>query len=181
MGKLQDLYINKTREYLKQKAMDIIRKAQNTKTTDNITGAQFDSYGALIFFNGGVVYSFIADPSKNIDRQKYYIETLDNHAMGRHKGWEAMGIPDGTGTEWAKLLRNEIKSGAWGKIPEKGFALVVFNAAFYSGFQDADSQYKSPHIKRKFRIISQIVGDMQNLEKDFKGSTLRGVGININK
>lgn len=175
MGKLEDLYINRTREYLKRQAMQIIRDAQSRKETDNETGAQYDSYGALIFYNGGLVYSFIADPSKDISRQKYYIETLADHAGGKHRGWEKGGIPEGTGTDWAKLLRNEIKGGAW-NIPKKGFCLVVFNAAFYSGKQE-----RGTGLKRKYRILSMIAGDMKKLEAQFskQGAVLRWHNLDI--
>lgn len=158
MGKLEDLYINRMREYLKRQAMQIIRDAQSGKETDNETGAQYDSYCALIFYNGGLVYSFIAD-----------------HAGGKHRGWEKGGIPEGTGTDWAKLLRNEIKGGAW-NIPKKGFCLVVFNAAFYSGKQE-----RGTGLKRKYRILSMVAGDMKKLESQFKkeGAVLRWHNLNV--
>lgn len=173
MGKLRDLYINRTREYLKKKAMQMIQDAQSGKDTDNITGAQFDSYGALIFFNGGIVYSFIADPSKNISNQKYFVETLGDVEQGKHRGWEKGGIPEGTGTEWAKILRDEVKKGAWGEIPQQGYCLIVFNAAFYSAKQE-----KGAGLKRKYRILSMLAGDMKQLQTEYKGSSLRWHNLN---
>lgn len=172
MGKLEDLYINRMREYLKQKAMDIINKAQAYKETGDITGAQHDSYGALIFYNGGLVYSFIADPQKNLNRQHFFIQTLDDHAGGKHKGWKKGGIPEGTGTDWAKILRNEIKAGAWGDMPKKGFCLIVFNAAFYSVVHEK---------KYSYRILSMVADDMKNLESQFKkqGAVLRWHNLDI--
>ena len=153
--------------------MDIIRKAQNEKESDNISGTQFDSYGALIFFNGGLVYSFIADPSKDMSRQKFFIESFADNEGGRHKGWTKAGIPEGTGTEWAKMLRDEIKSGAWGEIPKQGFCLIVFNAAFYSALQEAG---RTEHyaLRKKYKILSMVNKDLQELRDKFKGSTLRG-------
>ncbi|MBD5381944.1 hypothetical protein [Clavibacter sp.] len=175
MSKLQDLYINRTREYLKKEAMRMIQYAQTHKDTEDRTGAQHDSYGALIFYNGGIVYSLIADPTKSKERQSIYIETLDSaERQGRHKGWG--DIPDGTGTDWAKLLRNEIKSGAWGEIPQKGFCLIVFNAAFYTSSLEKGEGYTKP-----YKILSLIAQDMEDLQSKYKkqGATLRWHGLNI--
>lgn len=176
MGKLEDLYINKTREYLKSEAQRIIEKARLYKETGDDTGAQYDSYGALIFYNGGLVYTFIADPKKNLSRQKFGIETLDDNRSGKHKGWAKGGIPEGTGTEWARILRNEVKSGAWGKIPPKGFCLIVFNAAFYSAKHE-----RGAGLKRKYRILSMVADDMRTLESKYKkqGATLRWHNLGI--
>lgn len=169
MGKLADLYINRTREYLKQQAMAIINKAQLYKQTGDITGAQYDSYGALIFYNGGLIYTFRITPGKATDRQKYYLESYGDEA-GKHRGYAKWGIPDGTGPEWAEILRNEVKSGAWGKIPSQGFCLVVFNAAFYSQIHEKKQNYK---------ILSMVASDMEKLQSEFKGSTLRWHNLNV--
>lgn len=174
MSKLQKLYINRTREYLKKEAMRMIQYAQTHKDTEDRTGAQHDSYGALIFYNGRVFYSLIADPTKSKERQSIYIKTLDSaERQGRHKGWG--DIPDGTGTEWAKLLRNEIKSGAWGEIPQKGFCLIIFNAAFYSNKQER-GYGRHPE---GWKILSLITSDLKDVQKKFKGATLRGHNIKI--
>lgn len=176
MGKLEDLYINRMREYLKRQAMQIINNARLSKETGDETFAQYDSYGALIFYNGGLVYSFIADPSKKIGNQHFFIEASnDKENQEKHRGWEKGGIPEGTGTDWAKLLRNEIKGGAW-NIPKKGFCLVVFNAAFYSGKQE-----RGAGLKRKYRILSMVASDMKKLESQFKkqGAVLRWHNLNV--
>lgn len=180
MGKLADLQHNKIVKYLKHKAYDIIEDARRTKDTENISGTQYDSFGALLFYNGGVIYTYIADPNRSFqsmhENSKARIFSFDDaENTEKHRGWKKAGIPDGTGTEWAKMLREEIKSGAWGNIPPKGYCLIVFNAAFYSSVQEQGGG----NLKRKYRILSQITTEMQDIQAQFKGSTLRGHNITI--
>lgn len=180
MGRLANLQHNKIVAYLKDKAYDIIEDARRTKETENISGTQYDSFGALIFYNGGVIYTYIADPNRSFqsvhESSKARIFSYDDaENTGKHRGWAKMGIPDGTGTEWAKMLREEIKSGAWGEIPKRGYCLVIFNAAFYSSVQEKG--YGSH--PSGWKIISQVVSDMSDVQKQFRGSTLRGHNITI--
>lgn len=151
--------------YLVERAKEIIEKARRTKETDNISGTQWDSYGAAVFFNGRIYYTLrSADPAKDLTRMnhKRTMETYDGEQGGRHRGYK--DIPEGTGREWVKMYVDEIKKTTY--IPKKGFALIVFNAAFYSGIQERSQGYS---------ILSQIMGDMQTLGKEFKGSTLTDI------
>ena len=174
MGRLEDLYHNRMMRFLKQKAQDIIEHAQSSKEPGDETGTQEDSYGALIFYNGGLVYTLIPT-HKDLTRQHYGISAGQSKNAERHKGWG--DIPDGTGIEWAQMLRNEIKSGAWGEIPKRGYCLVVFNAAFYSNAQEKGY---GTH-PGGWKIISQVVSDLKDIRSQFKGSTLVGHNIDINK
>lgn len=163
--------------YLVDEGIKIIEKARSTKETDNITGTQYDSYGLAVFFNGKLYYSLkSSDPSKDLTSVKRSIETLWDEDAGRHKGWKKGGVPAGYGREWAALFVKEIKSS--GVIPKSGFALIVFNAAFYSSVQEHGDDPNSK-LKRKYRIISQIVGDMQDLKSKFSGADLIGLNIKI--
>lgn len=163
-------------EYLKTQAMRLIRKAQSQKDAGIRTEAQHDSYGAVIFYNGSTRYSLIAEPGRDVTNQSTYIETAADAQGGRHKGWTKGGIPEGTGTEWAKMLRDELKTGAW-EIPKKGFCLVVFNAAFYSYPLEKGETSTGIKFKRKYNILSMIVDDMRGMESQFKGSKLRLHGL----
>lgn len=149
--------------HLVDEGIKVISRARATKGTQNITGTQYDSYGLAVFYDGKLYYSLkSSDPSKDLTRAKRSIETLADEQGGRHKGWRS--IPAGYGREWANMFVQEIKNS--NIIPKTGFALIVFNAAYYSGFQEnAKGRYKHP-----FRIISQIWGDMQHIGRNFKGS-----------
>lgn len=167
-SKLMTQAIWKMVYYLVDEGIKIIEEARNSKTTQNISGTQFDAYGLAVFYNGKLYYSVkSSDPSKNLTNQKRSIETIWGEDSGRHKGWR--DIPDGTGREWATMFVNEIKKS--NEIPQRGFCLIVFNAAFYSNIQEN---------AQNFQIISQIAGDMKNLQGKFKGSTLRGYNVTIN-
>ena len=164
LGRLESIYMNRMRDYLVAKAQDIIEKAQRSKTTGDITGTQLDSYGAVIFYNGKVRYTLIPTHS-DLSNQAFGLSAYQYEDEERHKGWAKAGIPDGTGVEWAKMFVNEIKKS--NQIPKTGFALVVFNAAFYSNVQEGTGKWK---------ILSQVVGDIKNIQSQFKGSEIKPIG-----
>lgn len=149
--------------YLVDEGIKIIEEARSSKTTQNISGTQFDSYGLAVFYNGKLYYSVkSSDPSKNLTTSSRRIETIWDESGGRHRGYG--DIPAGTGREWAKMFVDEIKSST--KIPQTGFALVIFNAAFYSNIQEGGD----------WQILSQVVGSIKELQAKFKGSTIKPIG-----
>lgn len=153
--------------YLVDEGIKIIEKARASKTTNNISGTQSDSYGLAIFYNGNLYYSVKSLPGgTDTSRRSRYIESTFDEEGGRHRGWG--DIPDGYGREWAKMFVDEIKGSS--QIPKEGFAMVVFNAAFYSSIQEKRQGYK---------ILSQVVGDISELGNKFKGSTIKGINITI--
>lgn len=153
--------------HLVDEGIKIIEKARVSKTTNNVSGTQYDSYGLAVFYNGKLYYSIKSvDPQKDHSRSSRIIETIWDEENGRHKGWG--DIPDGYGREWAKMFIDEIKASS--EIPQTGFAMVVFNAAFYSSIQERNQGYK---------ILSQVVGDLEELGSKYKGSKLRGINITI--
>lgn len=162
-SKLMTKAIWKMVYYLVDEGIKIIEEARNSKDTQNISGTQYDSYGLAVFYNGKLYYSVkSADPSKNLTSSSRSIETIWGEENGRHKGWR--DIPAGTGREWAKMFVDEIKKSS--DIPEKGFCLVIFNAAFYSNIQEAGD----------WQILSQVVSDIKVLQSKFKGSTIKPIG-----
>ena len=155
--------------HLVDEGIKIIEKARETKTTNNISGTQYDSYGLAVFYNGKLYYSVKSLPGgTDTSRRSRYIETAFDEENGRHRGYG--DIPDGYGREWAKMFVDEIKSSS--VIPKEGFAMIVFNAAFYSSIQEN---------RQKYKILSQVVGDLQDLQGKYKGSTLKGLNITILK
>lgn len=145
MGQLMTLYVNNTLNYLEQQGKRIITQAKRTKDTQNETYNQYDAYGYLVYYNGTL---------------KRWSLSPDLSYGEKHRGSEKYGVPEATGAEWAMMFRDEFQP------PKSGFALVVFNAAFYSNI----------HEDRKWHILSQVVGDIKELKVKFKGSTITPIG-----
>ena len=153
MGRLMTLYVNNMLTYLEQQGRKIITEAKRTKDAQNDTYNQYDAYGYLVYYNG-VLKRWSLSP-----------ELADE----KHKGWAKYGIPDASGTEWANMFREQFEP------PKSGFALVVFNAAFYSLIQEEGAG----KLTRKFQILSQVAGSLKDLQGKFRGASLNGINITI--
>lgn len=156
MGRLMDIYVSQMVSYLAKEGQRIAMDALFTKQTDNDTMNQQDAYGYGVFYNG-------------LLKKKGYAVTAEL-SRGKHRGWDKIGVPAGTGREWLDEFFAE-----W-KPESKGFVLIVVNAAFYSGILEQGRQNASG---KKFQIISQIASEMKDLQGKFKGSALSGKNIYI--
>lgn len=166
-----DLYVRRMTLYLVDEAKKIIEKARRTKQTKNQSGTQWDSFGAIVFYNGSIKYTLKnAEPGTDLTKQTRYMESIWDENQGRHRGHGS--IPPGTGREWAEMFAKEIKGSH--EIPKQGFCLIIFNAAFYSKVQEEGGG----RLKRPYKIISQIAGDMYNLKSKFQGAEVRGYHLN---
>lgn len=153
MGRLANLYINRMLSYLSQEGRKIVTKAQRTKTVGNRSFNQADAFGYVVYYNGEA-------------KRTGYANTTPQSSEA-HRGWEKHGIPEGTGREW---LEDFIASF---EPPQKGFALLIVNAAFYSRIQEEGAgKYREP-----FQILSQVVMDIKALQSKLEGSTLQGINI----
>lgn len=141
MGRLQNLYINRMLSYLSQEGRRIVTNAQATKKVGNQTFNQADAFGYVVYYNGKV-------------KMKGYAN-LTPESKEPHRGWEAAGIPEGTGREWLEEFI------ATYKAPASGFVLLIVNAAFYTGIQET---------KWKYRVISQTYGELDSIAAKFKGA-----------
>ena len=148
------LYVKHMLDYLAEQGKNIITEAKRTKETQNDTYNQYDAYGYLVYYNGSL---------------KRWSLSPELSFGEKHKGWEKYGIPDATGSEWAEMFKREFEP------PKRGFALVVFNAAFYSLIQE-EGAGKLTH---KFQILSQVVGDLKDIQGKFRGASLNGINIAI--
>lgn len=153
MGRLMTLYVSRTLDYLAQEGKRIITEAKRTKETQNDSYNQYDAYGYLVYYNG-VLKKWSISP-----------ELADEP----HRGWKKYGIPDATGTQWADMFKADFEP------PKSGFALVVFNAAFYSLIQEEGAG----RLTHQYQILSQVVGSLQDIKNKFKNSTLSGINITI--
>lgn len=153
--------------------MKIISRAQSSKDTQNPSGTQYDSYGLAVFYNGKLVYTLKANDPNNESQiaggPMFWIDNWDD-SPERHKGWG--DIPAGYGREWADMFIKEIKKSS--EIPDKGFAMIIFNAAFYSKRQE-----EGTGLKRRYSILSQVVGDIRSLASKYKGGTVKGYNLSI--
>lgn len=182
LGALEKLYVSRMTKYLAEKGKEIVEAAV-LKDVGYETLNQVDSYGIIIYYNGRVKKSIIGGElvgkrtggftnrpdiynvsSEMASKGKRF---KDKESGGRHKGWKSKGIPDGTGYEWARMFIKEF--GKSGNVPAKGFALVVFNAAFYSKILE---EGKEP-LKRKYRVLSIASTKLQDIQREISGSTLK--------
>lgn len=188
LGTLERLYVNRMTNMLVDKGKQIVTKAaaDDSKESKNITLNQVDAYGVVVYYNGKVQRTLIGgDIGKNASRYRSPESNNISEEMAaknkrwakagvggdKHKGWAAAGIPDGTGYEWARMFVKEL--GKTGEIPQRGFAMVVFNAAYYSHFQE----HQEGNLKRKYRVISQIYGDLEDAGKDYEGAVVKGFNL----
>lgn len=133
--------------YLAKKGDDIIRKASQSKDTRNRKRNQLDAYGWCVYFNSKKVKQGYLTPNKT--------------AQEPHNEWKAKGYGRTFGRDDVIAFFDNYK-------PESnGFILVCVNAVFYTTIQETQGG-----AQRKYRIISQIAGDMQNIAEQFKGSKI---------
>ena len=146
MGRLVDLYIDKMVRYLAKEGARLAKRAADTKNTKNRTFNQEDAFGYVVFYDGKVKSKGYANPTPKAEKG--------------HKGWDAIGIPDGSGREWLDDFMQ-----TW-KPESRGFVLIIVNAAFYSVIQEE----KRGAVQSDYRIISQLKDDMNDLGKKFRGA-----------
>lgn len=147
IGRLERLYVDRMVDYLSQRAAEIIERAMQTKTTAIETGNQIDAYGYAIWYKGSLEKKGIGDPEHG------------RYAEGPHKGYG--DIPEAFGSEWADMFISEFPSKH--PLPKNAFCLVVFNAAFYSRILEEGGG----GVKKRYQIISQVIGDLDSLGKEF--------------
>lgn len=133
--------------YLAKKGDDIIRKASQSKDTRNRTRNQLDAYGWCVYYGGKKMTQGYLTPNRT--------------AEVMHNEWKSKGIPKSFGRDDVQAFFDQYR-------PESnGFILVCVNAVFYTTIQETQGG-----ARRKYRIISQIAGDMQNIAEHFKGSKI---------
>lgn len=147
IGRLERLYVDRMVDYLSRRAAEIIERAMQTKTTAIETGNQIDAYGYAIWYKGSLEKKGIGDPEHG------------RYAEGPHKGYG--DIPEAFGSEWADMFISEFPSKH--PLPKNAFCLVVFNAAFYSRILEEGGG----GVKKRYQIISQVIGDLDSLGKEF--------------
>lgn len=136
-------------EYLAKKGDEIIRKAALTRGTKRRKGNQLDAYGWCVYYGGKRAAQGYLTPSKTADTP--------------HRGWSNKGYGRTFGRDDVVLFFDEYEP------QSDGFILVCVNAVFYTTIQE------NPNTGRgqvKYRVISQIASDMQNIADNFKGARI---------
>lgn len=136
-------------DYLAKQGDRIIKDAAMTAATTERTGNQGDAYGWAVYYDGVL--------------KKMGFWTPMPAAHEKHRGYK--DTPEGTGRQWVTdYFRNEY-------IPaDRGFSLVCVNAAFYTVFLEKGVGGKKKPVT-KYRVISQIFGEMETLASKLKGTT----------
>lgn len=140
--------ISKMVDYLAKQGDRIIKEAARTAATTERTGNQGDAYGWAVYYDG------------ILKKMGFWTPTPAAHE--KHRGYK--DIPDGTGRQWVvDYFRNNFTPA------DKGFALVCVNAAYYTVPLEKGTYSKGD--APKYRVISQIFGDMETLATKLKGTT----------
>lgn len=138
--------IDKIVDYLAKQGDRIIKRAAATKDTRNKKKNQLDAYGWCVYYGGKKVKQGYLTPNRTAEQM--------------HNEWKSKGIPKSFGRDDVQLFFDDYK-------PESnGFILVCVNAVFYTTIQETGGAQK------KYRIISQMAGEIQNIADQFKGSRI---------
>lgn len=165
MGKFLDMMLGKLFDSLIADGSRVIQKAAETKEARNDTYNMLDAYGCAVYHKGKLV------------RKSYYNQTPKSTKT--HKGWRKHSIESDTGRGYLDEFFKEYR-------PKGIIVLVCVNAIYYTNILEAGAQGSKPpgqpDIKKRYRIISQILYKMEDLQRKYKGSTVsRTRAIEINK
>lgn len=138
--------IDKIVDYLAKQGDKIIKRAAATKDTRNRKKNQLDAYGWCVYYGG--------------KKMKQGYLTPNRTAESPHNDWKNKGYGETFGRDDVINFFKDYK-------PESnGFILVCVNAVFYTTIQETGGA------QTKYRIISQVASDMQNIGAQFKGSKI---------
>lgn len=130
-------------EELCREGQRLIEEAYDFKETEDKLYNQRDGYGYAVYHNGKLVEGTMG--------------FLDGEMSKR--AWRK-GYPKGRGRDLVTdYLRNY-------SAPERGYTLVVANAMPYSMWQEKGLV---PTVMRRYRIMSNITGELEELALRFKG------------
>lgn len=141
--------IDKIVDYLAKEGDKVIKHAAATKGTRNRKKNQLDAYGWCVYYGG--------------EKMKQGYLTPDKTATEPHNGWKNKDYGETFGRDDVINFFKDYK-------PESnGFILVCVNAVFYTTIQEAPNSRRA---QKKYRIISQMAGEIQNIADQFKGSRI---------
>lgn len=171
MGKLLDQYLKKLFDSLITDGYAIIAEAAKTNDIKKYRSYNMlDAYGCAVYYNGKIV-------------RKSYLNYYER-SKKVHKGWDKYNIPADTGRGYLDDFFSTYK-------PKNAIELICVNAVYYANILESGAQAmdkKNPNqagysnTAHRYRIISQILYEMENLQRKYKGSTIeRRRAIEINK
>ena len=128
----------------------IVTEANRSAEAQNRSGNMADAYGYAVYLNGRMM------------RKGYANDTPTSDVP--HKGWDKHGIPSDTGRGYLDSFFESYIA------PERGYHLVVVNAAYYSRILEEGAQARPRRqIATKYRIISQMTDEMDGLASKYHG------------
>lgn len=142
-------------DWLSKEGQDIIDRAYLSKETRDRSGTQHDAYGYAVYNKGRLLKKGYASGGRMSSKV--------------HHGWPKHNIPADTGRGYLESFFED-----YGKsISGKGLVLVCVNAAYYSQILEEGAQGRpSRQLSVKYRIISQISGEMRALAGQLGGASL---------
>lgn len=140
-------------EWLSEEGQAVVDRAYLTKETRDRSGTQHDAYGYAVYSDGRIVSKGYASGGRMSSKV--------------HHGWAKYNIPADTGRGYLESFFAD-----YGKsVVRKGIVLVCVNAAYYSQILEEGAQGRpGRQMSVKYRIISQIGGDMRRIASDFGGT-----------
>lgn len=148
MASLIDRYINSVADKLIADGKRLIADALSTKTYKHITYNLHDSYGAGVYYRGKLIREYYNTPSKAKEPNLL------------HNGVFIYGEDD---------VKEYLRLGY--KPNSSGIVLVVVATMPYG-----ETLEKGIGLKRKYKVISQISSDVDNVASKYKGS-VRQIGL----
>lgn len=154
MARWLDAVLNALFDELIKDGEKVIDNAARSKEAHTREGNQEDAYGSAVYYNGKVV------------RRSYYNKSAI--ASKPQKAWKKHSIPEASGREHLDRFFEQYR-------PKGKIELVCINAIYTTNILEAGAQSGKggPNLRAKYRIISQAMTDMEELQRKYKGSTLR--------
>lgn len=145
-------------DWLSKEGQDIVDRAYLTKETRDRSGTQHDAYGYAVYSGGRLVRKGYASGGRMSSKV--------------HHGWPKHNIPADTGRGYLESFFAD-----YGRnVRSSGIVLVCVNAAYYSQILENGAQGRpGKQLSVKYRIISQISGDMRALAGQLKGSVVTAI------
>lgn len=143
-------------DYLARQGQQMVDDAYRTKETHDKSGNMRDAYGWAVYVNGAIVRRG---------------DTGAQTSTKVHKGWEKHNIPANTGRGYLDDFFDTYQD-----VPERGMALVVVNAVYYTSILEDGAQGRpSVPVSAQYRIISQVADSIYDIKRHFKGSVVKAI------
>lgn len=140
-------------DLLAREGQRIASEANRSAEAQNRSGNMADAFGYAVYLDGKEIRRGYANDAPTSD--------------GPHRGWEKHGIPADTGRGYVDTYLDSYDA------PERGYHLVVVNAAYYSRILEEGAQARPRRqVATRYRIISQMTDEMDALALKYRGELM---------